>query len=103
MIHRLLSMLGIAALLAATPALSQTQVDPACRDRSATVGKGGDLKAPSKDREKSLSEKLAQSGGVICPPAGVDPDIHEPAPETGRMPVIPPPGTPQNQPNVKPK
>jgi hypothetical protein len=41
--------------------------------------------------EGSLSEKLAQSGGVICPPQGLDPDIRAPAPNGGRTPVIPPP------------
>jgi len=41
--------------------------------------------------EGSLGEKLAQSGGVICPPEGLDPDIRAPAPNGGRTPVIPPP------------
>ena len=45
------------------------------------------------------SDKLAQGGGVICPP-NVDPGIKVPAPETGKMPVIPPPGS---DPNVKRK
>jgi hypothetical protein len=39
---------------------------------------------------------------VICPP-NVDPGIKVPAPETGKMPVIPPPGSPGGDPNVKPK
>lgn len=42
--------------------------------------------------EAALSEKLAQSGGVICPPENLDPDIRAPAPNGGRTPVIPPPG-----------
>jgi hypothetical protein len=51
-----------------------------------------------------LGDKLAKSDGVLCPPAGVDPDMHAPAPSTdGRMPVIPPPGSPGGDPNVKPK
>jgi hypothetical protein len=45
-------------------------------------------RAPAED---SLSEKLAQSGGVICPPEGLDPNIRAPAPNGGRTPVIPPP------------
>ena len=48
------------------------------------------------------SDKLAQGGGVICSP-NVDPGIKVPAPETGKMPVIPPPGLPGGDPNVKPK
>jgi len=42
--------------------------------------------------ESALSDKLAQSGGVICPPEGLDPDIRAPAPDGGQTPVIPPPG-----------
>ena len=51
---------------------------------------------------KTLSEKLDQGGGVICPP-DVDPAIRTPAPETGKMPVIPPPGSPGGDPKVQPK
>jgi hypothetical protein len=52
---------------------------------------------------KSLSDKLEQGGGVICPP-NVDPGMKTPAPpETGKMPVIPPPGSPGGDPKVQPK
>jgi len=50
-----------------------------------------------------LSDQLAKSDGVICPPPGVDPEIRAPAPEVGKMPVIPPPGSPGGNPNVRPK
>jgi hypothetical protein len=50
-----------------------------------------------------LSEQLSESNGVICPPAGVDPGISVPPVGGGRMPVIPPPGTPGGDPNVVPK
>jgi hypothetical protein len=50
-----------------------------------------------------LSDKLAQSDGVLCPPAGVDPEMHAPAPEAGKTPVIPPPGSPGGDPSVRPK
>ena len=51
-----------------------------------------------------LGDKLAKSDGVLCPPAGVDPEMHAPAPSTdGKMPVIPPPGSPGGDPTVKPK
>ncbi|HEX4041897.1 MAG TPA: hypothetical protein VHY10_09375 [Xanthobacteraceae bacterium] len=52
---------------------------------------------------KNLSDKLAQSGGVICPPRVGDPDIKAPTPNGGTMPVIPPPGSPGGNPNVQPK
>ncbi|WLB55902.1 hypothetical protein [Bradyrhizobium japonicum] len=51
-----------------------------------------------------LGDKLAKSDGVLCPPSGVDPDMHAPAPSTdGAMPVIPPPGSPGGDPTVRPK
>ena len=52
---------------------------------------------------ESLGDKLAQSDGVLCPPPGVDPDMHAPAPEGGKMQVIPPPGSPGGDPSVRPK
>ncbi|MEK9285519.1 MULTISPECIES: hypothetical protein [unclassified Bradyrhizobium] len=50
-----------------------------------------------------LGDKLAKSEGVICPPSGVDPEMHAPAPDGGNTPVIPPPGSPGGDPNVRPK
>jgi hypothetical protein len=50
-----------------------------------------------------LSDKLAESKGVICPPTGVDPDIRVPPPGGGELRVIPPPGAPGGNPNVQPK
>ncbi|MET4385964.1 hypothetical protein ABIB73_001709 [Bradyrhizobium sp. F1.4.3] len=51
-----------------------------------------------------LGDKLAKSDGVLCPPSGVDPEMHAPAPSTGgTMPVIPPPGSPGGDPSVRPK
>lgn len=53
---------------------------------------------------QTLSDKLDQTNGVLKPPANVDPEIHKPTPNTGTMPVIPPPGTAGSQrPNVEPK
>ena len=91
-----------------TPVAPKTeQLDPhACAqdggDAHATVGQGGslDMRNPS---NRTLSDRLAQSGGVICPPAHVDPEIKAPTPPGGSMPVIPPPGSPGGDPNVRPK
>ncbi len=47
--------------------------------------------------------------GVITPPSGLvrpgnpDPGINVPIAPQGRMPVIPPPGTPGGNPNVQPR
>jgi len=56
-----------------------------------------------RDSKQPLSDQLAQSKGVICPPAGVDPQMRQPPPEGGAMKVVPPPGSPGGNPNVQPK
>jgi hypothetical protein len=50
---------------------------------------------------KTLSEKLDQTAGVICPP-DIDPAIKAPTPNAGKTP-IPPPGSPGGDPTVQPK
>jgi hypothetical protein len=50
-----------------------------------------------------LSDKLAKSDGVLCPPSNVDPEMREPAPNVGSTPVIPPPGSPGGDQTVRPK
>ena len=50
-----------------------------------------------------LSDKLAQSKGIICPPAGVDREMQVTPPGGGQLKVVPPPGTPGGDPNVQPK
>jgi hypothetical protein len=52
---------------------------------------------------QSLSDQLARSDGVICPPGNVDPEMRAPTPGGGNTPVIPPPGSPGGNPNVQPK
>jgi hypothetical protein len=57
-----------------------------------------------KQGNSNLSDKLARSGGVICPPQQVDPDMKAPTPPGGgTMPVIPPPGSPGGDQSVQPK
>jgi hypothetical protein len=51
-----------------------------------------------------LGDKLARSDGVLCPPPGVDPEIRAPTPpNAGNTPVIPPPGSPGGNPDIRPK
>jgi hypothetical protein len=52
--------------------------------------------------DQTLSKKLEQTDGVICPP-DIDPDIKAPTPQGGRMHIIPPPGSPGGDPTVRPK
>ncbi|MES2752153.1 MAG: hypothetical protein V4661_12355 [Pseudomonadota bacterium] len=66
--------------------------DSTIAPRGATTGQSGE----------TLGDKLAKSGGVLCPPPGVDPQMHAPTPQGGPMPVIPPPGSPGGDPSVRP-
>jgi hypothetical protein len=66
-------------------------------------GAGANAPTVGKEQSRSLSDQLAQSKGVICPPAGVDPEMRQVPPEGGAMKVIPPPGSPGGNPNVQPK
>jgi hypothetical protein len=50
-----------------------------------------------------LSDRLAQSDGVMCPPSNIDPQMHKDAPNEGRTPVLPPPGSPGGDPSLRPK
>lgn len=87
-----------------TPIAPKTeQLDPkACAgsDTHATVGQGGDMQMR---QNGNLSDKLARSDGVICPPSQVDPEIRAPTPPGGAMPVIPPAGSPGGNQSVQPK
>jgi hypothetical protein len=86
-------------LLSATlPCAAQSTLAPQTRDPKACSGDGT---APQPGNQ-SLSEKLQQTDGVICPP-DIDSDIKAPTPDGGKMPVIPPPGSPGGDPTVRPK
>jgi hypothetical protein len=88
-----------------TPVAPKTeQLDPkACAQERSTVGKGGDVVDAQKPAGQNLSDRLARSDGVICPPSNVDSEIRAPTPPGGSMPVIPPPGSPGGDPTIQPK
>ena len=75
---------------------------PACSDQERLPPENGNARQPGASAP-TLSEKLERSEGVICPPANVDPEIAVVPPGGGRTPVIPPPGSPGGDPNVRPK
>ena len=86
------------------PKAEQLDPDSCARpDTQATVGSAGQADARDEGGKRSLSDKLAHSGGVICPPEHVDPEIRQPTPPTGAMPVIPPPGSPGGDQSIQPK
>ena len=80
---------------------------PVPRDNAAQgacpPGSGANPPTVGKDTGKPLSDQLAQSKGVICPPAGVDPEMRQPPPEGGTIKVVPPPGSPGGDPTIQPK
>ena len=115
-------MLGLAIVTAALlPELAAAQAPPAAKtprppatatpsqsgdcapNAAATTGKGGDVDVPKPDGS-NLSQKLAQSGGVLCPPEHGDQAMEATPPPAGRTPVIKPPGTPgSGDQSVQPK
>ena len=115
---RLLSVALLCAILGAVPSYAQQPKEPAvpsqpeppkldpkaCTDRDRlTTGDIHESEGRAPRDEEHLSDKLARTDGVICPPAGLDPDIRAPAPGGGSIPVIPPPGSPGGDPTVRPK
>jgi hypothetical protein len=82
------------------------QLDPkACAhsDTPTTMGKGSESDPQQHDATGNLSDRLARSGGVICPLEHIDPEIKQPTPPGGPMPVIPPPGSPGGDQSIQPK
>jgi len=64
----------------------------------------GQFDSQARKSDQNLSDRLDRSGGVIHPPGNVDSGIHVAPPATGdKMPVVPAPGSPGGDPNVKPK
>jgi hypothetical protein len=109
-VSMLLASAGSAAAQAppspATPA--QQTAPPApnrpvnCAPMEKRSGAVPDGQTTGQNREP-LGDKLAQSDGVLCPPAGVDPEMRAPTPDAGKTPVIPPPGSPGGDPSIRPK
>ncbi len=99
----------IAGALLAAFVVARAQADPAqaphVPDHSGCPPANGTTRGSPGENTGSgtLSDRLSESKGVICPPAGVDPGMAAPPPGGGRMPVIPPPGTPGGDPGLQPK
>ena len=81
-------LLAVVLFLTSTTGNALTADDKACSQQERT--------------NKTLSEKLDQTAGVICPP-DIDPAIKAPTPNAGNTPVIPPPGSPGGDQTVQPK
>lgn len=95
---------AVSALALSSMALAQSpQPDPkACNPGERLQQSETGPKAPASTTGENLSDKLARTEGVICPP-NTDPDIKVQTPETGKTPVIPPPGSPGGDQSIRPK
>jgi hypothetical protein len=71
---------AFANLAAAAPSGDTTQGSPNAAPKTDLSHQSG-----------SLSEKLNRTNGVVHPEGAVDPKMEKGAPDTGTMPVIPPP------------
>ena len=92
-----------------TPPVQAAPPSPSISTDCAPMRQGAEPGAPVPEgtttgqRADALGEKLARSDGVLCPPAGVDPEMRAPAPDAGNTPVIPPAGSPSGDPSIRPK
>jgi hypothetical protein len=114
-----LSCVLIAVSGAAVAQAPPTPVTPPARTATPAPARGSNDCAPTESvpkegsiapqgtttgqRSEQLGDKLARSDGVLCPPAGVDPQMHAPTPDAGNTPVIRPPGSPGGDPTIRPK
>jgi hypothetical protein len=94
-----------AAVATISIAAAQTTVPSGSDHPGAACPPGANTNAPTvgKDSGRPLGDQLAASKGVICPPAGVDPQMRQAPPEGGAMKVIPPPDSPGGDQSVQPK
>jgi hypothetical protein len=92
----------LAANLAAEAGTDAAQTPPPPDQPQAQIPEK--VAPPLENGAKENKTKLQREDGVIRPPANVDPGMTEKPPETGgRMPVIPPPGSPGGNPSLQPK
>ena len=90
------------ALASAVSAAGAQTSPPAQAPKDCPPGSGPNAPGINNGSKGNLSDKLASSKGIICPPA-VDSDMQQKPPEGGAMKVIPPPGSPGGDQRVQPK
>ena len=98
-------LIALALISAATAASAQTTPTSPPAQAPKDCPPGTSANAPginSDDSKGNLSDKLASSKGIICPPS-IDPHMQQRPPEGGSIKVIPPPGSPGGNQNVQPK
>src|SRR5436305_2158233 len=96
-------LLFVLALLGAATAVNAQTTPPAEARKDCPPGTSANAPTINGDSKQNLSDKLASSKGIICPPAGIDSEMRQKPPEGGAMKVVPPPGSPGGDPSVQPK
>jgi hypothetical protein len=100
MSYRLLfSLIVMSAIGGAAQAQTLAPPPPAAGPKDCPPG----VSSQNQNSDRTLSDKLASSQGVLCPPAGMDPEIRHPPQGGGTIKVIPPPGSPGGDQSVQPK
>lgn len=96
-------MRGLSIIAAAAIGFGAT-VGALAADSSARSGADQPTPLNAPPLSGTTSSDLGRSGGVIAPPADVDPQMRRTPPPSGDpMPVVPPLGTPGGDASVKPK
>jgi hypothetical protein len=96
---------ALALISTVTAAGAQTTQTPPPAQAPKDCPPGTSANAPginNNDSKGNLSDKLASSKGIICPPT-VDSGMQQKPPEGGAMKVVPPPGSPGGDQSVQPK
>src|SRR3954447_26485093 len=96
-------LLSVLALLGAVAAASAQTTLPAQPGKDCPPGTSANAPTINGDSKQNLSDQLASSKGIICPPADVDSGMRQKPPEGGAMKVVPPPGSPGGDQRVQPK
>ena len=95
-------LLAVFLISAVTSATAQT-TPPADVPKDCPPGAGANAPRIGGDPKGSLSDKLASSKGILCPPAGIDSGMQKKPQEGGSIRVVPPPGSPGGDQRVQPK
>jgi hypothetical protein len=91
------------ALLGAVTGGNAQTTPPAEGRKDCPPGTSANAPTINGDSKQNLSDQLASSKGIICPPADVDSGMRQKPPEGGAMKVVPPPGSPGGDQRVQPK
>ena len=96
---------GVCVVASAQPAPAPRQEPPGPPPAGQVPADRLGADIPSSEGGPERHPGSGAPGGVVRPPAGVDPGIRAPAPNLnpGTTPVIPTPGTPGGDPRVQPR